>query len=292
MNMMFICRALAALSGLALGVGAQTAAVDPVEIIRKSVERDRMNSRRAKDYTFVQRVEEREFDKSGKVKKVESNTFDVIMIGERPYSKKIAKDDKPLSEKESRKVQEAFDKEIRKRQEESESERKKRASEQEKQREEGRRFLGEIPQAFDFKMVGEEKVEGHPVWVIDAKPRPGYKGTAKRWELLTKFRGRLWIDQKEYQWVRVEADTIAPVSFGWVLARLDPGAKLTFQQARVNSEIWLPVKATTRLNARLALLKKLNGEFEVTWKDYKKFQTDSRMVNVAEGAGAEREQLP
>jgi hypothetical protein len=281
---MIISKALAVGLGLALGVWAQSSQVDPVEIIRKSVERDRMNSRRAKDYTFVQRVEQREFDKGGKVKKVESNTFDVTMIGERPYSKKIAKDDKPLSEKEARKVQEEFDKEIRKRQEESESDRKKRAAELEKQREEGRRFLLEIPQAFDFKLVGEETVEGHPVWVIDAKPRPGYKGSARRWELLTKFHGRLWVDQKEYQWVRVEADTIAPVSFGWLLARLEPGAKLTFQQARINSEIWLPVKATTRLNARLALLKKINGEFEVTWKDYKKFQTDSRMVDVAETA--------
>ena len=134
-------------------------------------------------------------------------------------------------------------------------------------------------------------MEGHPVWIIDANPRPGYKGKAKRWELLTKFRGRLWIDQKEYQWVRVEADTIAPVSFGWLLARLEPGAKLTFQQARINSEVWLPVKATTRLNARLALVKKLNGEIEVTWKDYKKFQTESRIVDTAEAVDR-KDRLP
>jgi hypothetical protein len=288
---MNIFKALALGLGVMAGSWAQNAAVDPVEIIRKSVERDRMNNRRAKDYTFVQRMEQREFDKSGKVKKVESTTFDVIMIGERPYSRKIAKDDRPLPEKEARKVQEEFDKEIRKRQEESESDRKKRTAEQEKQREEGRRFLLEVPQAFEFKLVGEDKVEGHPVWIIDAKPRPGYKGKAKRWELLTKFHGRLWIDQKEYQWVRVEADTIAPVSFGWLLARLEPGAKLTFQQARINSEVWLPVKATTRLNARLALVKKLNGEIEVTWKDYKKFQTESRIVDTAEAVDR-KDRLP
>ncbi len=266
----------------AAAVSAQTPAADPSAILRRSLDRDRLNNVRAKDYTYTQRAEKRDLDSKGKVKNTESDTFDVIMIGERPYSRKIAHNDKPLPGKEAAKAQQEFDKELRKRQEESAEQRRKRLAEEEKRREESRAFLAEIPDAFQLTLAGTDSVDGHPAWIIDAQPRPGYKGKAKRWELLTKFKGRIWVDQAEYQWVRVEAETIAPVSFGWVLARLDPGAKLTFRQARINAEVWLPVHAVTHVDARLGLIRKLRADVEVTWKDYRKFQTDSRLLPAGE----------
>ncbi|QOY85467.1 hypothetical protein [Paludibaculum fermentans] len=263
-------------------VFAQNAAADPSAILRRSLDRDRLNNVRAKDYTYTQRAEKRDLDSKGKVKNTESDTFDVIMIGERPYSRKIAHNDKPLSDREAAKAQQEFDKELKKRQDENPDQRRKRLAEEEKRRQESRAFLAEIPDAFQLTLAGTDWVDGHPAWIIDAQPRPGFKGKAKRWELLTKFKGRIWVDQAEYQWVRVEAETIAPVSFGWVLARLDPGAKLTFRQARINAEVWLPVYAVTHLDARLGLIKKLRADVEVTWKDYRKFQTDSRLLPAGE----------
>lgn len=260
---------------------AQLAAPSPDEILRRSLERDRLNTVRAKDYTYTQRVERRELDSRGATRRTESDTFDVIMIGERPYSRKIAHNDRPLSAKDAGKAQQEFDKELGKRREERPEQRARRAQDEEKRREESRAFLAEIPDAFSLKLEGVEAVDGQPAWRIEAQPRPGYKGKAKRWELLTKFKGRIWIDQKDYQWVRVEAESIAPVSFGWILARLDKGAKLSFRQARVNSEVWLPVQATTHLDARLGLLKKFRADIDVTWRDYRKFQTDSRIVPSA-----------
>ncbi|MGC4048312.1 MAG: hypothetical protein QM757_01160 [Paludibaculum sp.] len=261
---------------------AQNTAQDPSAIIRRSLERDRLNTARAKDYTYTQRAEKRDLDSKGKVKNTESDTFDVIMIGERPYSRKIAHNDRPLPEKEAARAQQEFDKELKKRQQENPEQRQKRMAEEEKRRAEGRAFLSEIPDAFQLTLVGTDSVDGHAAWIIDAQPRPGYKGKARRWELLTKFKGRIWVDQQEYQWVRVEAETIAPVSFGWVLARLDPGAKLTFRQARINSEVWLPVHALTHVDARLGLVKKMRADVELTWKDYRKFQTDSRVLPAGE----------
>ncbi len=255
---------------------------DAQEIVRQSVEKDRFNSTRAKDYTYVQRNETRELNAQGKVTKVESSSFDVIILGGRPYRRQIAANDQPLSPDKARKAQENFDREVEKRARESEQEKKKRASDEEKQRQEGRAFLAGIPEAFQFTLVGEESVDGHPAWVIDAVPKPGWKGKAKRWEILTKFKGRLWIDKHDYQWVKVEAQTIAPVSFGWVLAKLQPGARLSFEQKRVNDEVWLPVRAFTRLEARLALFKNMRAEMDVSWKDYRKFQADSRVLSAEE----------
>ena len=38
------------------------------------------------------------------------------------------------------------------------------------------------------------------------------------------------------------------------------------------------------LNARLALLKKLSAQIEITFRDYRKFQTDSRLLPAEESS--------
>lgn len=255
---------------------------DPLEIIRRSVEKDRLNFERANDYSYVQHTEQRQFGRGGRVSKSESRTFDVLVIDGEPYEKLIAKDGKPLSESEARKEQEKLDRELARRRQEKPEQRARRLTEREKRRREGREFAQEIPEAFTFRLAGQETLDGRPVWVIDAEPKPGFKGRAKRSDLLTKFRGRLWIDQQDYQWVRVEAETIAPVRFGWILAKLDPGARMRFEQRRVHGEVWLPSHAWMRLAARVALVKRLDAEVEVFWRDYRKFQTDSRITDVTE----------
>ena len=255
---------------------------DPLEIVRRSVEQDRLNFRRANDYSYVQHTEQRELDEQGRIRRIESRTFDVIVIDGEPYEKLVARNGKPLSEAEARKEQQKLDRELARRRSEDPGRRSRRMSKEEKRRMEGREFAREIPEAFRFRLAGEERLEGRPEWVIDAEPKPGYKGKVKRADLLSKFRGRLWIDQQDYQWIRVEAETIAPVRFGWILAKLDPGAKMVFEQRRVHDEVWLPSRAHMQLSARLALIRKLRGEVEVLWRDYRKFQADSRITEVSE----------
>jgi hypothetical protein len=50
----------------------------------------------------------------------------------------------------------------------------------------------------------------------------------------------------------------------------------------VNEEVWLPSKVTFNANARVAYLKKLRAELDITYRDYKKFQTDSQIVGAEE----------
>ncbi len=171
---------------------------------------------------------------------------------------------------------------MERRRKESEKSRQKRIEKEAEEREELRALMQEIPYAFDLTMHGSETIDGIKTWVIDAKPRAGYVPRVKRSDLLPKFEGRIWIDEKEFHWVKVEARTIAPVTFGWVMARVYPGSVMTFRQSRVNNEVWLPAQATMKLDAKLAMLMKVKGEIEVTWKEYKKFQSDSKIVSAEE----------
>ena len=56
-----------------------------------------------------------------------------------------------------------------------------------------------MAEAFDFKQVGQQQIEGHKVYVLEATPHPGYEPKRRETKLLTGMTGRLWIDQETYQ---------------------------------------------------------------------------------------------
>jgi hypothetical protein len=88
----------------------------------------------------------------------------------------------------------------------------------------------------------------------------------------------MWIDKAEYQWVRLEGETTDTISYGVFLARLNPGAKLVFEQTRVNGEVWLPRREWVRGSGRIGLVKKIAMDEEITWSNYRKFQAESKIV--------------
>lgn len=252
----------------------QVYAQDATEIIRQSVERDATNFERFKNYTFLERVEERRYGRNGKLSSREIQTYEFMVLGGRPYGKLVEREDKPLPANQARKETEKMDKESAKRQRESESDKAKA----DQDRAEERRYLHEVPEAFILTLQGTEEIGGRPVWIIAAEPKPGYKPKMKRAEILAHLRGKIWVDQADYQWVKAEVTVIDPISFGLGLVRLASGAVLNFDQVRVNDEVWLPAHITVRADARLVYLRKLREELDVTYRNYQKFQVDSKIV--------------
>ena len=185
-------------------------AQDAREIVRRSVDRDARNFERFRDYTFQQLTEQQLLDKRGSATRTESELNDVLILGGRFYYRLLEKDGRPLSEKDSRKEQEKLDREAAKRARESERTRAK----YERDRLEERKFAREIPDAFNFTLLGEERIDGLPVWKIRAEPKPGFKPRESRAGIFKNVRGTLWIDQAGYQWVKAEIDVINTISWG------------------------------------------------------------------------------
>ncbi len=50
---------------------------------------------------------------------------------------------------------------------------------------------------------------------------------------------------------------------------------------RVNDEVWLPQRFDVKLDARVALLKGVNENVHVTYLDYRRFRTDTK-ISIAE----------
>jgi hypothetical protein len=252
------------------------------ELLRRAAEKAMENDKRLRDYTYIEREEERHLDGKGNVKKVESRTSEVLVIYGDHVERRIAKDDKPLSADKARKEDEKIQKIIDKRKNESESDRRKRLEKEEKDREDGRKFVKEVADAYNFHLVGSEVLDGHDTWVLDAEPRPGYEPKFREAKFLPKIKGRIWIDKAETQWVKFDIVTTDTISFGLFLARIHKGTRIVVETTRINDEVWLPKHVQFHADIRLALLKNFNMDVEQTFRDYKKFRSESKITVVGE----------
>jgi len=59
-----------------------------------------------------------------------------------------------------------------------------------------------------------------------------------------------------------------------VLANLQKGTTLIFEQAYLNNEVWLPTYVEAHVKARVLLLKGLKENAVIRYSDYKKFNTN------------------
>jgi hypothetical protein len=251
-------------------------------LLRVVADKDIANDQRLRDYTYIDREVEHNLDGKGKTKSTEVKTYEILQIQGEQVRRLIEKDDKPLEAKEVAKEEEKIQKIIDKRKNESDAERGKREEKEAKEREDNRKFVREVADAYDFKLVGTEEVGGREAWVIDGEPRPGYEPHMKEAKLLSKLHGRVWIDKGDLQLAKMDIETLDTVSFGWVLARIHSGTHVMFEQTRVNDEVWLPRNINFKVDARVALFKGYKIDGEVTFRDYKKFRTSSKIVGVQE----------
>ena len=253
---------------------------DAHEIIRRAVEQDQRNSKISRNYTYLQRQEVRELDHSGKVKKRTIDMWDVTLLEGSPYKRLVGRNDLPLSTEDQKFEEEKLRRSNEERRKETSEARAQRLADWQRRMDRQREPVKELPDAFDFTLLREEKIGGRPVYRIDALPKAGYKPKSSFAEFFPKVKLKLWIDQSDYQAARIEMEVLDTISFGGFLVRLSKGTRLMIEQARVD-DVWLPKEVSLNASARILLLKGLNREMDLLFSDYKRFQVDSHIVAIA-----------
>src|SRR6266700_2665383 len=252
------------------------------QLFRVVADKDIENEKRQRDYTYIDREVENRLDGKGRTKSTEVKTYEILEIYGAQVQRLIEKDDKPLDAKEAAKEEEKIQKIIDKRKNESDDERRKREEKEVKEREDGRKFVREVADAYNFKLVGTEEVGGRETWVIDGEPRPGFEPHMKESKFLSKFHGRVWIDKGDLQLAKMDVEAIDTVSVGWVLARIHKGTRVMLEQTRANDELWLTRHLTFNVDARVALFKGFNIDGDQEYRDYRKFRTSAKIVGMGE----------
>jgi hypothetical protein len=253
-------------------------AQDPYELVRRSIAQDQLDWVRMKDYTWQARSLEKHLDSRGNVESTKRETWETLILDGQPYRRILERDGKPLSPEEQLSERKKLDRETHRLNSETPAEKQRRLESAEKARQREFAFLSEIPDLFDLRFESNATVDGRPVWVVSGTPRPGAKAKSGDAKMLLKVRGRMWIDKATYQWARVEAETTGTISWGVFLARLNPGAKLVFDQTEVNAELRLPKRLLLTGSGRIGLIKRLARDDEIEWSNYKKFSVDSKIV--------------
>jgi hypothetical protein len=260
--------------------------VDAREIIRRAVAADEHNWKMAQNYAFLQRVEHRRLDAQGMVKVIDVQTYDVTLQDGTPYRELVQKDDRPLPPAEEKREQASLAKSIAGRRQETEGERAKRRSAYERPPDWRRDAWHELPEGFEFRLVGEGTQDGHSVFIIDAVPRQGYQPKSRTAKLFPSLKCRFWVDQQEHQIVKVEVEVVDAIWVGWFLVRVAAGSRVTLELARVDDGVWMPDRLQVFASARLGLLKAWRIDQQVRYSRYNSVSEVARKIHPAEDPDA------
>ena len=218
----------------------------------------------APDYSFTDR------DVSSKRGQPQpTKTHRVLMINGSPYNELVAVNDAPLSAEEQAREQEKLKRVIAKRSPESAAARQRRVAGYLRQRKQDHAMLSEMIQAFHYTLTGEDTVNGRKVWVLAATPKPGYVPHNREGRMLQHMRGNLWVDQATYQWVKVQAQVVAPVSMYGFLAQIKPGTQFELEQWPLTSGLWLPKRFVVTVKATALGIRNENSRDEDDYSDYR-----------------------
>ena len=150
----------------------------------------------------------------------------------------------------------------------SPEQRERRIAEYAKELKSDHEMMSQLSEGFDFKMAGTRKVGRRTVWVLIATPKRGYRPPNLDCEVLPGMRGEMWIDQDTYEWVKVTAEVIRPVSIGGFLAEVEPGTRFEIEKTPVAPGIWQITHFSMQSHAKVLHLIKHNSAEEDWYSDF------------------------
>jgi hypothetical protein len=263
---------------LALSVLLPTgsAAVPSVtEIVSRSVANNQANWKAAPEFTYT------EHDIITKGGQRTDRTYRVLMIDGSPYNETIAVNGEPLSPAAQKREQAELQRVTEKRDGESPETSRQRIAKYERGRRQDHELMSEMIAGFDFQMGGLQIIDGRECYRVDAYPKAGYVPHSHDTKVLSGMKGTLWIDAKEYQWVRVEASVFRPVSFGLFIAHVEPGTEFELDEAPAGNNVWEPVHFVTKVKASILHFWSHNSTDDESYSDYQQESAKSAAKSVS-----------
>jgi hypothetical protein len=266
------------LAGLAIGCSTLVGSPpDAYDVIARSVKATEGNWTEAPNYSFL-RVDAKSKHGSQPVKAV----YEVLMIEGSPYQKIVAEDGHPLPALRADEEEQKLRRERAKRESESARERRRRIEKYTEDRDRDHAMLMELCDAFDYTVTGEQHIGEDSVWLLEGKPKPGYMAKTRAAKVLAGMNVKFWIEKTSYQWMRVEAEVMRPISLYGAIAKVGPGTKFVLEQEQVSPNLWLPKHFATQVKA--SALGFIN-EDSVQDETYSNYRLGTSSVNALSGGG-------
>jgi hypothetical protein len=130
--------------------------------------------------------------------------------------------------------------------------------------------LAEIQSIYEFRMMGRESIDGRPAVLYEFEPAPGYKPKTPEGRIINHFRGQVWIDEAEREWVSLKVQCLETVSvkFGFIF-RLLKGSRGHLERRKVNGGAWLPTYSRFTGSGRVFFIARVDLDQESQFSGYR-----------------------
>ena len=238
---------------------------DVAKIIERSVDAANRDWAAAPEFDCFERDKNRNGDK----------TYEDIMIDGSVYQRLVAINGKPLPPQQQTEQAQKMEKEKAKRRRESPEQRASRIAKYQTERNRDHALLAELTKAFDFTLSDQKTMANGSAYLLKATPRPGYRPPTKETQVLTGMEGQLWIDAESFQWIKVEAHVIRPVSIEGFLARVEPGTCFELEKMPVAPGLWFAKHFAMRSRARILYAFRHRSQDDETYFNYHRAEPDA-----------------
>jgi hypothetical protein len=249
--------------------------------------------KRINDYTFTQKVTEREVDDKGRLKKEKVTVYEVYPMADYGWVQKlVGENGAPLTPeraaKEEKRVAEELEKAEREAPKNKEKRERQRAERKTKRRAKAQKAaksgeevtdeddddveISTFLRACEFVSPRRERFRERDVIVFDFRPRPGFKPKNTGESIVSKLSGVIWVDPQERQVMRLEGRLVDNFKVGGgLLASIKSGSAFVFEQTRLEDGLWLPRYSQVNASARVMLFAGMTINETHEFSDYKRF---------------------
>ncbi|HVF67538.1 MAG TPA: hypothetical protein VM914_07735 [Pyrinomonadaceae bacterium] len=269
------------------------ATLDIPALLRDLSKNQEEDDKRINDYTFTQKVTEREVDDKGQVKKEKVSVFEVYPIADYGWVQKLvvengvpltpekmAKEEKRVAEELEKAEREAPKLKQKREQKRAERRAKRRAKSADKSKADGEDDdendveISTFLRACEFFSPRRERFRERDVIVFDFRPRAGFKPTNTGETIVSKLSGVIWVDPAERHVMRLEARLVDSFKMGGgLVASIKPGSAFIFEQTRLPEGVWLPRFSQVNASARVFLFAGMSINQTREFGDFKRFST-------------------
>ena len=272
--------AVLTLASLAVAVprGQSSAAglPDPVAVMKKVRDAARLDYEILKEFTYRERRRDLRISKLGKVTVGPMRTFEVYpsAVPGRTYKRLIEVDGKPIGSEElarrdaerQRSLREAEER----RRSETDRQRAARLAKEAEERRERDAVLDDALAVFEVRFNRREIVDGRPLLIGTATPRPHARVSTREGRWLKQFAGDIWVSEADSQIARLDMRAIDDVSIGWgIVGRVHTGSRFVFARRYVEGA-WLPSEVTFEATGRTMLFRRFEIHTTTTFSDYRR----------------------
>ncbi len=237
----------------------------------------RADELRERDYIFTEAVTLDRTDKHGALSKRETSTAQIFWLRGVPVRKLLSKNGQPLSPDELTKEDERIDKEVR----QAIERRAKNESKGEQTDPRGHEevTVARLLELGTFANPRRQVWNGRDTVVVDYLGDPHAKTRNRAEDVIRDLAGTVWIDQTDQEIVRTEGHFLRSFKIaGGLLASISEGTHFTFEQGKINNDVWLPEEITGSGDARFLLLFNFHGNLHVRYTDFRRFHASSTLL--------------